>query len=229
MVSPQSFVIADVGCDHAYVSIALVQRNLAKHVIAMDVKKGPLEIAKRNIKEQRLEEWIELRLGDGLNKLMPDEADTIIIAGMGGILMTSILKEGKEVLESGIKKPCLILQPQSDFDLVRIFLQQHAYHIVQEKMLVDGKKYYTVIKALPGKEENAYTPVELLYGKWNLENRDPVLFSYLEKERNTLCQIEGQLKKTEGNPSDKRIKDRMRELKNQQKLNYLAGEYFQKG
>ena len=98
MVSPQSLVvpekkcIADIGCDHAYVSIALMERGLADKVIAMDVRKGPLEIAAKNVAEYGMENNIELRLSDGMERLKPGEADAIIIAGMGGLLMCSILE-----------------------------------------------------------------------------------------------------------------------------------------
>ena len=79
MVSPQSFVIADIGCDHAYVSITLVERKLAQKVIAMDVRKGPLEIAKKNVTAYAMTDEIELRLSDGLDKILPGEADVIVI------------------------------------------------------------------------------------------------------------------------------------------------------
>ena len=91
-------VVADVGCDHAYVSIALVARRIARKVIAMDVRKGPLAIAADNINEAGLTERIELRLGDGLAMLRRDEADAIVIAGMGGLLTKRILEQGMDIL-----------------------------------------------------------------------------------------------------------------------------------
>lgn len=189
MVSPQSFTVADIGCDHAYVSIALIERNLAKHVIAMDVRKGPLEIAAGNVKRADMEDFIELRLGDGLEKLSPGEADTIIIAGMGGLLVKSILEKGFHKLAYEQKSPTLILQPQSDLREVRIFLYSHAYHIVRETMLIEDGKYYTVLHAEPGEEKVKYSEAEWVYGAWNLENRDDILYQYLQKEKLTLEKI----------------------------------------
>ena len=125
MISPQSFAIADVGCDHAYVSIALKLRGMAQKVIAMDVRKGPLAIAEKNIALYGLEESIDVRLGDGLEKLNPGEADTIVIAGMGGLLMRDILERGKRIWCEK-EHPVLILQPQSDLDVVRHFLYEHG-------------------------------------------------------------------------------------------------------
>lgn len=213
MVSPQSFTVADIGCDHAYVSIALIERNMAKKVVAMDVRSGPMGIATGNVMAAGLRERIDLRLSDGLEKLMPGEADTIIIAGMGGLLVKSILENGKEILDYGQKRPELILQPQSDLKEVRIFLHGSAYHIVQEKMLIDEGKYYTVMKAEPGAYDQIvdsfveadgmkywnvkrksgcveqYTEADWEYGRYNLEQKDTVLFEYLVKEQRNLLNI----------------------------------------
>lgn len=81
--------------------------------------------------------------------LKPGEADTVIIAGMGGLLMIRILEAGLKVLQS--VSEC-ILQPQSDLDKVRQFLHQHGFQIVQEKMLIDEGKYYVVMRVLHGEE-----------------------------------------------------------------------------
>lgn len=202
MVPPQSFVIADVGCDHAYVSIALIERKMADKVIAMDVRRGPLEIAANNVKAAGLQERITLRLSDGLEQLATGEADTIIIAGMGGLLVKSILEKGQEILDleseardavnSAIKRPTLVLQPQSDLKEVRIFLYHHAYHIVREKMLVEEGKYYTVIKAEPCSadvarmEAEKYNDADWLYGQYNLKKQDEVLYAFLKKEKQML-------------------------------------------
>lgn len=195
IVSPQSFTIADIGCDHAYVSIALVRRRKAKKMIAMDVRTGPLEIAKRNVEEAGLANEIDIRLGDGMEKLQPGEADAIIIAGMGGLLIKGILERGMDVLNYDGKRPTLILQPQSDLKEVRIFLRHHAYDIVCEEMLEEDGKYYTIIKAEPCQHNESLDSdieldVELEYGKYNLEHKNQILREYLEKEKAVLKQIE---------------------------------------
>lgn len=196
MVSPQSFNIADIGCDHAYVSIALIEREIAERVVAMDVRTGPLEIARRNVEAYGLKEKIELRLSDGLEKLVPGEVDTIIIAGMGGLLVKNILQTGRRVLSCKEKRPVLILQPQSDIREVRIFLYAQAYHIVQEQMLEEEGKYYTVIKAVPGEENGYFSDVEWVYGKYNLEHRSEILYTYLQKEKQVLEGIFARLEDT---------------------------------
>lgn len=211
MVSPQSFTIADVGCDHAYVSIALMQRQLADKVIAMDVRTGPLDIAQRNVKEAGYSDVIDIRLGDGLERLEPGEVDAVIIAGMGGLLMKGILERGLHIICNDKKRPVLILQPQSDLKEVRMFLYRHEYHIVCETMLVEDGKYYTVMKAEPvvpdqnvgsnqvnmdesgidwlSVDEEAYSEEEWVYGRCNLRNQNETLLAFLQKERKVLQQI----------------------------------------
>ncbi len=83
--------VADIGCDHAYVSIYLIEQNIAAKVIAMDVRTGPLDIAKKNINSHGLSDKIEVRLSDGLEKLSIGEVNTVIIAGMGGQLIIDII------------------------------------------------------------------------------------------------------------------------------------------
>ena len=132
-------VVADVGCDHGYVSIYLVQSGIAGRAIAMDVRKGPLSGAGDNIREYGLSEKIETRLSDGLTALLPGEADALVIAGMGGKLMIRILRDGNpKVL--GLKEA--ILQPQSDIDEFRRFLRSEGYVIADEKIILDEGKYY---------------------------------------------------------------------------------------
>lgn len=233
MVSPQSFAIADIGCDHAYVSIALRQRDMVHKVIAMDVRKGPLAIAKNNVMQYGLEDTITLRLSDGLEQLQPDEVDEIIIAGMGGLLMLRILEEGRLVWKETKKQPALILQPQSDIDQVRHYLYENDYSIDRECMLIDEGKYYTVISAKPGKKENICMPTEgWLYGMYNLERRDAVLRDFLEKEWSTLQQIQKNLKEVveKATQHEQEVPDktklRMKEVEEQLRMNAAAREYY---
>lgn len=232
MISPQSFTVADVGCDHAYISIALIKRCLASQVIAMDVRKGPLEIAKRNVRAYAMEDKIELRLSDGLAELDIGEADTIIIAGMGGLLIKSILEKGENILSNVDTPPILILQPQSDIREVRIFLYARAYHIVQETMLEEDGKYYTVLKAIPGKKDGCFSDAEWLYGKYNLEGRSAVLQTYLQKENRILKNILAGLQQTiqkageRGNLVPEKTLERMDSVKKELAINLSAMEYY---
>lgn len=171
--------VADIGTDHGYVPIYLVEQKKVQHAIAMDVRKGPLSKARENIMKFGCGDRIETRLSDGLSMLKPEEADTVIIAGMGGMLTIRILEEGLEVLQT--VREC-ILQPQSDLDKVRQFLHQHHFRIVQEKMLIDEDKYYTIMRVMHG-EESPYTEAENLYGRHLIQERHPVLAAYLQKQK----------------------------------------------
>lgn len=131
--------VADVGCDHGYVSIYLVQNGIADRAIAMDVRKGPLSGALSNIREYGLEERITTRLSDGLKELAENEADAVVIAGMGGALMIRILKE-RDIKALGIKKA--ILQPQSELSEFRQYLRNEGYSIIREKIILEDGKYY---------------------------------------------------------------------------------------
>lgn len=235
-----SLTIADVGCDHAYVSIALVKRNIANNVIAMDVRTGPLDIARRNVAESGLANKIDIRLGDGLEKLVPGEADAIIIAGMGGLLIKGILERGVDVLFYREKRPVLILQPQSDLKEVRMFLHSHAYHIVCEAMLVEDGKYYTVMKAVPvdteclhrGSFTEEYSEEEWEYGKYNLVHQNEVLRAYLQNEENVLRCIRGKIEnaiQTSCDEGSNVTVQRLKTVNYELEVNKRAQQYYKGG
>lgn len=173
--------VADIGCDHGYVSIYLCRRGLCSRVIAMDVRQGPLERARANIKKYGLSDYIETRLSDGTGALEPGEADALVISGMGGRLMIRILEEGFARLG---KFPELVLQPQSEIFLVRAFLRQQGIKIIDETMVLDEGKYYTVIKAGgAGAERGGYRQItEDYFGPVLLVKRPRVFEEYLQKE-----------------------------------------------
>lgn len=131
--------VADVGCDHGYVSIYLVQRGIAESAIAMDVRKGPLSMAESNIAEFGLQGKAQVRLSDGLSELNEGEADALVIAGMGGKLMISIL-EKKDLRTLGIR--VAVLQPQSDIPEFRQYLRDKGYVILDERIVYEDGKYY---------------------------------------------------------------------------------------
>lgn len=176
---PEEGALADVGCDHAYTSIYLATHKKLRHIIAMDVRTGPLSKAKENIKANGLDEIIETRLSDGLQAVKKGEIDTVVISGMGGALIQKILSEGKEVLE-GVNY--LILQPQTEKAELRSYLHSIGMSIKKEVMLIDEGKYYTIIAAVPGKEE-AYQIEEYEFGRFLLQKQDLVLKEFLEKEK----------------------------------------------
>lgn len=173
-------IVADVGCDHAYTSIYLCRENIAPKVIAMDVNKGPLAGAKAHVEQAGCLKQIDIRLSDGLEKLVPGEADTVLLCGMGGLLMIKILSDYPAATAS-LKE--LVLQPQSEQGEVRRFLHQKGYQITREHMLKEDGKFYVMMRAVPCREPEMYhSDCEYLYGKLLLEEKNEVLGEFLERE-----------------------------------------------
>ena len=202
MVQPAS-CIADIGTDHGYIPIWLAENGLTEHVIAADVKKGPLARAQEHVLEHGLQEHIELRLGDGLTVLSPGEAERIIIAGMGGLLMIQILSDNPKVTEQTEE---LILSPQSDIDSVRRYLHCIGFQIEAEDMTAEDGKYYIVMRCRHGKDCN-YSPEDYLYGKKLIENCHPVLRDYLDHKIQKTQEIIRQLAGKNTEKSKNRIKE----------------------
>ena len=171
--------LADVGTDHGYVPIYLYERKIIPHAIAMDINKGPLERTALHIAESGMKEAIETRLSDGLTALKPGEADSVVIAGMGGPLIIRILSAHPEVTES-LKE--LILQPQSEISEVRIWLYEQGYEIVEEHMVFEDGKYYPMFKAVKNPEAEKLTDLEYKYGKISVLGEPEVLRAYLVRE-----------------------------------------------
>jgi tRNA (adenine22-N1)-methyltransferase len=168
-----------VGTDHGYVPIYLYERNVIPRAIAMDVNKGPLERATLHIAESGMKEAIETRLSDGLAALKPGEADSVVIAGMGGPLIIRILSAYPEVTAS-LKE--LILQPQSEIPEVRMWLYEQGYEIVEEHMVFEDGKYYPMFKAVKNSQAEKLTDLEYKFGKLSVLEEKSVLKAYLVRE-----------------------------------------------
>lgn len=177
---PKFDTICDVGCDHGYVAITFIQQKIAKHVIAMDVNIGPLEQAKHNAKLYGVEEALDFRLSDGLQKVTPGEADAFLLAGMGGRLMVRIMENSKDVLA---KMKGAVLQPQSELSIVRRYVYEMGWHIEKEDMVFEAEKegpgkYYPMMYIAPGTEEMP-DETALLYGPKLLGMKHPILKQFL--------------------------------------------------
>lgn len=173
-------IVADVGCDHAYTSIYLCEAGIAPSVIAMDVNRGPLAGAKRHIEQAGLSDKIAVRLSDGLQALDPGEADTVLLCGMGGLLMIRILSAFPKVTDSFQE---LVLQPQSEVGEVRHFLHERGYEITKEHMLKEDGKFYVMMRAVKADCPQHYEKEsQYLYGKLLIQEKNEVLQQYLERE-----------------------------------------------
>ena len=197
--------VADVGCDHGYLAIYLIKNQISPHVIAMDIGCGPLERAMQHVQEAGLAPEIEIRLSDGLKELKEDEADCIVMAGMGGPLMIDIMKRGEEICDEAHE---FILQPQSEIDKVRHFLEDNQYRIISEDIVLEDGKFYPMMKAIHG---NMRLEREVYYrfGKILLHEEHPVLRAYLRNERRQLHEIRNELMDS---PRTDRVEERLKEI-----------------
>ena len=199
--------VADVGTDHGYIPIYLVESGKIKCAIAMDIYRGPLDRAEAHIRMHGLGEQIKTRLSDGVQKLQIGECDCVIVAGMGGGLVIKIMEDGEEIFRNLTE---FILQPQSEIAKVRQYLCEHNYRIIAEDMVLEDGKFYPMMKVANGSAEE-YSTLELRYGKLLLREKHPVLKLFLEKEEKTKEQICRQLRKEEGI----HIASRIAELENE--------------
>ena len=173
--------VADIGTDHAYLPIELVKNGRVKFAIASDIGQGPLLNAKKDIEEAGLQDSIETRLGNGLETITKkDEIDTVIVAGMGGKLMTEILNSA---WLKGFHFPTLVLEPNVGESGVRSWLMIPGYKIIQEKILAEAGHIYELIKAVLTKKVKPLTEKELLFGPVIVQDKEPVFY---EKWQNQL-------------------------------------------
>lgn len=142
---PPNSRVADIGTDHAYIPVYLLMNRLGANVIATDSRPGPLQAAEETLQLFNLSQAAELRLGDGLSVLREeDNVDVIIVAGIGGETICSILAAGLNLLKNDI---LLVLQPMTCASSVRIWLADKGFSIVQEDIAQEEDRYYEVIVA----------------------------------------------------------------------------------
>ncbi|MCI8505191.1 MAG: SAM-dependent methyltransferase [Lachnospiraceae bacterium] len=209
-------LLADIGTDHGYLPIWLLEEKRIPSAIAVDVQKGPLLRAKSHVEERGLSSLVDLRLGDGLSVLSPGEADAAVLAGMGGPLMARILKEGQKTAETF---RYLVLSPQSDLFSFRHYLLTNGYRILDEDMVFDEGKYYTVIKAAPSRQgrgeekgERPWDYIEKAYGRYLLQSGKPVVLRFLKKEKEKYEAIKEGLFLAKGGRAEERLSQVEREL-----------------
>ena len=218
-------VFADVGTDHGYVPIYLMQQGKISRAIAMDINRGPLERAKEHIALFGMGDYIETRLSDGLAALEVGEAESVLIAGMGGGLVIHILEAGSEIAAAAKE---LVLQPQSELERVRRYLDENGYVTDVEDMVFEDGKYYPMMRVHYASEKTAQKRTKgcetgYIYGAGLLAQRHPVLLEYLKKEKTTYCGIYENLKKQ---PPSEHIMIRQREIEAAISQNEEALSYY---
>lgn len=217
--------VADIGCDHGYLSIALAESGREKSIIAADLREGPLRAAAANIERFCCADKVALRLSDGFGSIEKGETDAAVISGMGGMLIIEILEGGADLMDEGYE---LVLSPQSDIPAVREWLTGHGFSITDEAAAYDEGKYYIAIKAVLTGAGDAEKKDEAFFqfGEVLMRKKDPVFREYLLKERASCAaaaqQIEG--KGTGGNGrNDERLSFLIRRLGH---IDKILGDWY---
>ena len=196
---PECDLMCDVGTDHAYIPIYTVSKNISKKAIASDVRKGPIAIAEENIKGVGLQDRIEVRLGSGLKTLAEGEADTIVIAGMGGVLI-------RDILEDDFKKACsaktLILQPMNAIEALREWLCLNGFEITDEELVSEGEKIYNVIVSRWTGNRIEEPDIFYYIGRKLIEKPDPLLRVLLNKRLGQIGKICEEMRNTREDKDD---------------------------
>jgi len=175
---PNNSKVIDIGCDHGLLDIYLYQSKISSKVIASDINENALNNAKENIKNNNLEKYIETRLGNGLETLTEkDDINTIIISGMGSHTVIGILKNSLSKLK---KINTIIIQSNTNIELLRKEVTKLNYLIEDELLVEDNKKIYTIIKFIKGKKK--YSKKELYLGPILLEKNTELFQKHNEKE-----------------------------------------------
>ena len=175
---PQGAILLDVGSDHAYLPIELVEKGQIKGAIAGEVVEGPYQSAVKNVEAHGLKEKIQVRLANGLAAFEEaDQVSVITIAGMGGRLIARILEEGLDKL-ANVER--LILQPNNREDDLRIWLQDNGFQIVAESILEEAGKFYEILVVEAGKMKLSASDVR--FGPFLSKEVSPVFVQKWQKE-----------------------------------------------
>ena len=175
---PINSKVIDIGCDHALLDIYMYQKKIANKIIATDINKNALTNAKENIKNAKLDKFIETRLGNGLEPLNnKDDINTIIISGVGAHTVNGILKNNQSKLKN---ITTIIIQSNTKLNFLRKEITKLNYKIADELMIEDNKKIYVIIKFIKGKEH--YSKKKLYFGPILLMKHDEVFKKYYGEE-----------------------------------------------
>lgn len=169
--------VADIGCDHGYLSIHLLTEGIASSVIASDINEGPLQSALRNAEKYGVQDRMYCCLSDGVQNI-PRDFDALVCAGMGGDTMIHILEAAPWLKD---KQYRLILQCQSKTPMLRSYLSEHGWHIARESLLRDGKFLYTVMEVLWAPEQPLLTKAQCHITPALLRENAPELAEYYRR------------------------------------------------
>lgn len=203
--------LADIGSDHAYLPCYLAEKGEIEFAVAGEVVDGPFQNAVKEVKQKGLADKIEVRLGDGLMVVEPeDHIDTVTIAGMGGALIRSILEQG-QAHDKVSGKETLILQPNVFEETVRRYLMANQYKIISESIVEENEKIYEIIKAVPAETPVSYSKKDCLFGPLLRKERSDTFKKKWNQQLQTDMFILGQVEKSK-DPDSAKINSLKREI-----------------
>ncbi|SHG90289.1 tRNA (adenine22-N1)-methyltransferase [Thermosyntropha lipolytica DSM 11003] len=180
--------LADIGTDHAYLPVYLIKNELVPRVIATDVAEGPYARAVKEVAKWGFKDRIEVRKGDGLKVLQKGEVYNVVIAGMGGETIASILEEDWAKAESFGH---FVLQPMSKPDVLRNVLASRGWIILDEKVVGEKDKFFVLLSSRPGDKPYSLSPLEAELGPVILKSKEylPFLRYYLKKYQRIVAEL----------------------------------------
>ncbi|MDD3305759.1 MAG: class I SAM-dependent methyltransferase [Acetobacterium sp.] len=170
--------MADIGTDHGYLPVYLVENEMVTRAIASDTNQQPLKKAEKIISEQQLEKQIETRLGSGLSVLKPGEVDAVVMAGMGGLLIRDLLEAQPDV---AMQKKKLVLQPMNNQAVLRKYLESSGFFIIKEELAQEGDRVYEVLVVEPG-AMTFTNPLEYELGFEFYAHKHPLLIALIDRK-----------------------------------------------
>ena len=190
---PAGSVLADIGTDHAYLPVWLLQQGRISRAVAGDIAAGPCMVARTTIAMHGLQDRVEVRQGSGLEVLQPGEADCIVIAGMGGSTISSILAAAPEIARSA---KLLVLQPMAGAAGLRQWLTANGWQLTDEELVDDPPHFYEIICAEPG-QDKAYSAAEYAVGPVLLRKGHRLLAQQLARQINGCRQLLQNMERSE--------------------------------
>ena len=198
---PSGARVADIGADHGYLGIFLLQQGQAGYVAACDLREGPLSSARRNAEKYGLSDRMDFFLSDGLRDVPRDSYDAVVCAGMGGELIIKILSAAPWLRDP---RYALILQPQIDADLLRAWLSEQGFFEERADLALDAGHLYCAMRARFGKSE-PLSPGQRFVSPALLASGSPLLGDYIARTVRTLRRIAAGLEKADASPDPDRL------------------------
>lgn len=183
--------LADIGSDHAYLPLYLLEKNQIKSAVAGEVVQGPYEAAVKNVQKYGAADAIEVRLGNGLAVIETGEVDAITICGMGGPLIAEILTSGQDKLS---QFPRLVLQSNIHTEAVRRALITLGYEIIEEEIMKEKQHVYEIIVAEKAQEKILYDATQLKFGPKLLMQKSDVFHEKWNREYQHLIKVYDSIK-----------------------------------